>query len=714
MRAITVVIPVYNAFDVTLDCIQSVISTIPKGIKVCVIDDASPAGELRDVLPTSIKRHPQVKVLRNDVNLGFVGTCNRGMLIEAANDDVILLNSDTIVTPGWIDKMRRAAYSRPNIGTVTPLTNNGTICSSPLFLENNPIPRGFSLTEFADLVERLSEREYVELPTCVGFCVYIRRKMLDQVGVFDPVFKQGYGEENDLSMRATQAGFASIVDDATYIYHRGNMSFKEMRESLSEVNSEILRRRYPDYGPSVGRFCAANPLARVHDRIWNALVPRWIDSRKRVVLHIAHNGPFVARRHGLGGTESHIQSIIKHDKDSAHHSLTPGDGCLYLTAHTDLGDRTLVIPHALLPAILRREFFDVIHLHHSKGFDVQALADALVDHGNYIVSIHDYHLICSRLWLFRPDSKACDGTSCGGSCGEPEGSGAARRAVAKKVLAMASRIIVFSQSSRRLISELLGDFSQIEVHNHGIDTSVRRNLVLAPTKPGDDRPLKVVCVGSFTPHKGSGLISQAVTEIKSVAGATFQVAVDWYFLGREAEGVPGLSNRGEFTPLNVAEKISEIGAHVALLAPQCHETYSLTLDELVWSGIPVIVSPYGALPERVIGWGVGYVFNNSIDDLGRTLAEIVNDWDRHEELFTRTSAAEICSLEQEVQGYSSIYSALVTSGCAVSSNALVSYLQPDLCESPQLNPVQIINNARRHIGDYVRSLLAEAETCVRC
>jgi glycosyltransferase involved in cell wall biosynthesis len=216
------------------------------------------------------------------------------------------------------------------------------------------------------------------------------------------------------------------------------------------------------------------------------------------------------------------------------------------------------------------------------------------------------------------------------------------------------------------------------------------------------------------PHKGSDLISQAVADIKSVAGAKFEAAVEWYFLGRGAEGVPGLSNRGEFTSLNLAGKISEIGAHVALVAPQCHETYSLTLDELVWSGIPVIVSPYGALPERVVSWGVGYVFNNSIDDLRRTLAEIVNDWNRHAELFTRTSAAEIYSLEQEVQGYSSMYSSFFTSGRTVFGKALVSYLQPDLCESSPLNPARIFNIARREIGDYVKRLLVEGEASIRC
>ena len=144
MKPITIIIPVYNAFDVTLDCIQSVLSTIPRHARVCVIDDASPSGDLRSALPSDVLRHPQLTLLRNEKNLGFVGTCNRGMLLESSGD-VILLNSDTLVTKGWVQKLYRAAYSRSRVGTVTPLTNNGTICSVPRFLENNALPDGVTL-----------------------------------------------------------------------------------------------------------------------------------------------------------------------------------------------------------------------------------------------------------------------------------------------------------------------------------------------------------------------------------------------------------------------------------------------------------------------------------------------------------------------------------------------------------------------------------------
>jgi GT2 family glycosyltransferase/glycosyltransferase involved in cell wall biosynthesis len=705
MRPVTVIIPVYNAFDVTLDCVRSVLSTIPKQVKVCIIDDASPSGDLREFLPNDVLRHSQIEVLRNDKNLGFVGTCNRGMLIES-QDDVILLNSDTLVTKNWVQKLQRAAYSRVKIGTVTPLTNNGTICSIPCFLENNEVPDGYSLDSFAGLVEEVSEREYVQAPTCVGFCTYIRREMLDDVGVFDPVFQQGYGEENDLSLRAAQRGYANIVDDATYIYHRGNMSFKEMRESLSKTNAEILNQRYPSYEHDVGRFCASNPLSRVHDRIWNVLVPRWLGSHKRTVLHVLHNGPFVPRHHGLGGTELHVQSIIRNDRESAHFSLTPGKGCTYLTCHTSLGDRTLTIPQDRMEALIDQRFFAMVHLHHCFGFDRSLLCEALQRHGNYVVSVHDYHLICGRLWLIKPDGSVCDGGACGGTCGESQVVASQRRDIARNIFRWASRIVVFSESTRNIISSLFGEYSSLEIHPHGIDIPSRRPIPI-PGEPCPKVPLKVLCVGTFVPHKGSELVAQCAAIIDCVE----DVPVEWHFLGRGAEDVAGLRNWGAYTPQDLGEKIEEIGAHVALLAPQCQETYSLTLDELIWSGLPVICSPFGALPERVAKWNVGYTFDNSLEGLRNVLGEIVRKWGRHADMFIRAQRIEIRSCKDEISDYAHMYedaSSMASDG----AEALIRFLQPELCWNGPYSPKTVIRRAKRTLATLIRKVLAEGE-CIQ-
>ena len=98
---------------------------------------------------------------------------NIGMKIS--ENDVILLNSDTEVTDNWLNKIKAYAYSDSTIATVTLLTNNGTICSVPEFCCDNEIPDNFDLKEYSDMIERISLREYSEIPTAVGFCMFIKR-----------------------------------------------------------------------------------------------------------------------------------------------------------------------------------------------------------------------------------------------------------------------------------------------------------------------------------------------------------------------------------------------------------------------------------------------------------------------------------------------------------------------------------------------------------
>lgn len=94
--------------------------------------------------------------------------------------------------------MRKVAYLDHSIATVTPLTNNGSICSVPTFLEDNHIPAGYDIDSFAHYIENISLKQFREIPTAVGFCMYIKRNIIDEIGLFDQEnFGKGYGEEND-------------------------------------------------------------------------------------------------------------------------------------------------------------------------------------------------------------------------------------------------------------------------------------------------------------------------------------------------------------------------------------------------------------------------------------------------------------------------------------------------------------------------------------
>jgi len=199
--------------------------------------------------------------------MGFVKTVNKGMRL--AKEDIVLLNSDTIVTRGWIEKMQRAAYSVPKIATVTPLSNNAVHCSIPQFLKENTIPEGYSIDSFAKFIEDISLRYYPEIPTAVGYCMYIKRILLEKIGYFDELnFNRGYGEECEFCARANRAGFIHVLDDTTYIYHKGAVSFSpENRVGIVDKHLAIIDKMYPEFLCKVNKFYSENPLRLIHNYI---------------------------------------------------------------------------------------------------------------------------------------------------------------------------------------------------------------------------------------------------------------------------------------------------------------------------------------------------------------------------------------------------------------------------------------------------------------
>ena len=131
---IDIIVPVYNAADDLVRCVESLIEHTRTDYRLTLIDDASPDPAIRSYFAAlESRRLPHVELLSNAENLGFTLTANRGMRLSRPNADVVLLNSDTVVTRGWLAKLARCAMSDPAIGTITPFSNNAEICSLPRF-----------------------------------------------------------------------------------------------------------------------------------------------------------------------------------------------------------------------------------------------------------------------------------------------------------------------------------------------------------------------------------------------------------------------------------------------------------------------------------------------------------------------------------------------------------------------------------------------------
>lgn len=254
-----IIIPVYNAAGDLARCLAAVEATVPADARVTLIDDASTDEDVQHQFRALAKRgERRWQLLRNPRNLGFVRTVNKAM--AASHGDVILLNSDTIPAGRWYERLNACAASDESIATATPFSNNAEICSYPEFCRDNPPPADPEAVAHA--VETAGPPEYPDLPTGVGFCLFIRGEALRQLGPFDTRFGHGYGEENDFCMRARVAGWRNVLCDDAYVVHLGGRSFREF--GLKPKNQDAMARiraRYPDYEALVAAFIRADPLA---------------------------------------------------------------------------------------------------------------------------------------------------------------------------------------------------------------------------------------------------------------------------------------------------------------------------------------------------------------------------------------------------------------------------------------------------------------------
>ncbi len=599
----TIIIPVYNAFDEAIRCLKSIALHSP-GEKVVVVDDASPDGVFEYYCSLHNLSLEHLSFDRNEENLGYGGSCNRGIVL-AGDDDVVLLNSDTIVTAGWIEKLKRAAYSRKRVGTVTPFTNNGAICSLPHFGIDNNLPSDLSVDEFAALVEEVADGTYPELPTCVGFCVYICREALKACGMFKAeAFPRGYGEENDVSLRFAQAGYSNLLDPSTFIYHGGSASFQEEKSELMEQGQKIVEHGYPHYADDIARFYVQNPLRPYQSRVHEALLSHWLSTKEGVVLHLLHNGPYVSRIDPLGGTERCVQGLIEDLPQLAHWSLVVSQKYYILSAHMGAFHREFYFPLATtsLADIVSEDLFPLVHVHHTRWFNQGEVAEVLADHSNVVLSVHDFVLGCPRFHLLTPEVKHCDTTTCSSICGYSKSFISRYRESGQHLLSLASKVVCYSDSSRELLSNIFLLPESLEVVSHGI--SVPR-VSEVPVQRSAEDPLRVALFGHIVPHKGGEILAKLFQRSSLPSG----VPVEWHLFGPNDSPTRGEHVRahGSYTHESLASLVRESGAHCALFLSQCPETYSLAVDEAWACGLPVIVSPLGAPKERVQKYGAGWI-----------------------------------------------------------------------------------------------------------
>jgi len=244
--SIDVVVCVHNALDDVRLCLWSLTSKSDLPFRLILVNDGSDEPTTR-YLEAVAAANPEITLIHNaQPPHGYTIAANLGMRAATA-DYVIVLNSDTVVTFGWLQRIVDAGEDNEQVGILGPLSNAASHQSVPQLRDGgawstNPLPVWVTPDGMAAVVSHLSPRRRPRLPFVNGFCYVVKRAVFDAIGYFDEEhFASGYSEENDFSYRAGKAGFELAVVDDAYVYHAKSRSFTpEGRSVHAKRNYQIF------------------------------------------------------------------------------------------------------------------------------------------------------------------------------------------------------------------------------------------------------------------------------------------------------------------------------------------------------------------------------------------------------------------------------------------------------------------------------------------
>jgi len=625
-RPVAVVVPVYRGVQVTLACLESVFATVPPDSRVVVVDDATREPELARALD-ALRRQGRIRLLRHAVNRGFPASANTGLRAAAAQadrPDLVLLNSDTRLVAGWLEGLRAAVHAAPDIGTATPLSNDATILSYPDTTIANPPPDQAGLERLARLAAAANPATSVDIPTAVGFCMYIRRECAAEVGLFrEDVFAQGYGEENDFCMRGHHLGWRHVGVPGVYVAHVGAQSFGPARAQLIERNLAVLERLHPGYRQLIAEFQATDPLAPARRRLDMA---RWRAGRSRrgaviVVTHDSGGGVERVVRRRCAALRADglrpivLRPVLANGRDAGE------DGLIYRPGLCVVGEEAggfpnlrFAVPEELAPLarLLRPDRVTAVEVHHLLGHShallrLAAMLDAPVD-----VHVHDYALFCPRISLVGRDRRYCgepdDAAVCEACVAdlgrniEEEIAVAALRARTAADLAAARRVVVPSADAA---ARLRRHFPTVapEVEPHEDDAAG-----LPPPAPWrGGAPRRICVIGGIGTEKGYDVLLACARDAAARA-----LPVEFTVVGHTSDDRRLIDTgrvfvTGRYDEAEAVALIRAQDADLAWLPSIWPETWCFTLGHAWRAGLHVAAFDIGAPADRIRRIGRGWL-----------------------------------------------------------------------------------------------------------
>ncbi len=605
---VDIIVPVYNGFQHLDPLFASLKANTQGAYRLVVIEDCSPDDRVRPHLRKLLEPFADVVLIEHEENRGFVRSVNEGA--HHARTDFVILNSDTVVPPGWLQRLVGPLRASKDVASVTPFSNAATICSFPTLCRDNPMWPDVTLAQIDAAFQCIAPSEPpLELPTGVGFCMAVNHSLWQTIGPFDAeTFELGYGEENDWCLRAAAAGYRNIMAENLFVRHVHGGSFdSETRTRLNKTHLAILQKRYPAYEGQVQAFINSDPV---------------LPSRTAAAFMIAAQAmpkPVLIVDHDKGGGANHFRAQM------IARRLESGQPVLLL--HERAGSQADPSPFNLR-LLIRQSRFDVtlasldevetllsqviapqeIHFNNLVGHrDPLSVVEFLtrlktITGARLTMALHDFYPLCPAYTLLNktgrfcglPEQEKC--LSClpkNAFAANPTGStiGAWREAWGRLVDA-ADEVTCFSKDSRAHLLRIYPACApRVRVRPHDPTVTFSRKPTL-----GNRQALRVAIVGGISHQKGAHVVEALARKLLKVQPEAQVVVIG---VLSNPISLRNLTITGRYEAEHLPDILEAHEINVCLFPSIWPETYSYVTAELMALEMPIVAFDIGAPAERL-------------------------------------------------------------------------------------------------------------------
>ncbi len=527
---------------------------------------------------------------RDRFGAGVHTVCDAHSIVTAVNRaialhperDVVVLRDDACVARDWLDRLARCAVSAGDVGLVAPVVDRGGIVSYAA-----PPGARLAASELDALFREANAGEWIDAPAAFGPCVYLRRACLDAIGALDPSIGAAADALDEAieecSVRAIRAGFRARIAGDAYVAHTSAVP-----QGAQKARGVRRVTRHADALETFRREDRGRALARRVDLLRLARSPR---PRLLFVSHAWQGG---VRRHmrDLALIVATRCEVLLLEPDGEHAVklswLRDGES---LSAFFRVPD-----DFAKLVSLLEALSVARVHVHHVHGLPREVLDLPRMLRVPYDCTLHDYYPVCPQYHMADADGRYCGEPDVRG-CGACLASRAAQwqldiaawRSLFAEFLRGAERVIAPSRDTADRIRRYIPDLPVVVMPHP------EKPLPLLP------RVMRVAVCGNLSPAKGLHVVRACAEDACArglplafrVLGPTTEPIVQW-------PDAP-LTVAGEYPEERLAELVAAERPDVLFFPAQVPETYAYTLSVAIASGLPIVASAIGALPERLAG-----------------------------------------------------------------------------------------------------------------